>query len=255
MSNDDLAVEAERSRAVAMLSVGTVIALFAAVFCFWLSAKDSAKADTNATVAQLVSINEHKGLYIFAFFMFAISTLLIAPVFAHLALAVRARVATTPKYLLIAAIAGPLIAAAALPAYMVAQVAAAGDFANAAVHTTAEANKLLDGTGIQITTWFFRIGQVAFGVTWALIGIAAMRAGLLTRLFGYVAVAIGVANVVGPPLAALISVFWVGAVAIMLLGKSVHVPPAWVMGRAVPWSEVAAIRASELENPDELEKL
>jgi hypothetical protein len=81
-----------------------------------------------------------------------------------------------------------------------------------------------------------------------------MRVGLLTRLVGSVAVAIGAASILAPPFAALLQVFWIGAMAIMLLGESAQTPPAWKLGRPVSWREVAATGASQHEDPKDFEK-
>jgi hypothetical protein len=52
----------------------------------------------------------------------------------------------------------------------------------------------------------------------------------------------------------LLQVFWIGAMAIMLLGESAQTPPAWKLGRPVSWREVAATGASQHEDPKDFEK-
>jgi hypothetical protein len=257
MSDEEITAEVARSRAVAIVSMGTVVALLVGIFSVFLALKVPANT-TNDIVAQLEAIDSHKGLFIFAYFAFAIGMLLLIPILLHIALAVRARMPAVPKYLLYVALAGPVLVALTLPPYMFAQVAVANDFAAGTVKTVAHAKDLSTGTGIQITQLAYQFADLVLAISWVGVAIYGMRAGLLTKLFGYTAVAIAITNVFGPRLAALISVFWVGGVAIMLLGRSAMQPPAWVLGRPVPWSEVAenaeAIRAETEEASAHFEK-
>ena len=85
-------------------------------------------------------------------------------------------------------------------------------------------------------------------------GVYGMRLGLLTRLVGAVAIAIGFASVIAPPLAALLQVFWISAFAIMLLGEGPQTPPAWKLGRPVSWREVAETGAQPTADKEQLEE-
>ncbi len=67
-----------------------------------------------------------------------------------------------------------------------------------------------------------------------LVSLNAMRAGLLTRLFGYIGIAAGALLIVFP--LPIVQVFWLGGVGILLLGRWPGGDfPAWRTGNAEPW--------------------
>jgi hypothetical protein len=200
-------------------------------------------------------VYEHKLPYILSGFFLAVGSLLVAGVLTHVILAARSRSRLVPKLALFLAIAGPVLVALIFPVYTLAQVSAANDFAAASQHTLQVAKDLSDSSAIKITGNVYYLGQLVLAVAWVMCGIYGMRIGLLTRLVGAVAIAIGIANVIAPPFAALLQVFWIGAFAIMLLGESQQIPPAWKLGRPVPWSEVHAMaQEAPQENPADFNK-
>lgn len=255
MSDEELKLEAARGRMIGLASVLTVAMFSAFILTSWLALKD---ASTGDQAKHLIAVQEHKLPYILSGFFLSIASLLVAGVLSHIILAARSRSQLVPKIALYLAIAGPVLVAIIFPAYTLAQVSAASDFAAAAQQTLAEAKKLTDSGAIKITANLYYLGQLVIAVAWVMSGIYGMRIGLLTRLVGAVAIAIGIANVIAPPFAALLSVFWIGAFAIMLLSDGQQVPPAWKLGRPVPWSEVAATaRAAQdapAEDPQDFEK-
>lgn len=239
MSDQELAAEAARSRTVGLASVATVALFSTFVLCSYLALKDG-QAGENAKY--LTAIAENKFLYIAAGFCFAIAQLLVAVLLTHILFAVRTRTTSAPKLPLYVAIIGPALVALSYPAYTLANVLAAGDFA-AAAHQTAElANQQANTSAIEITRGIWLVGQGLLTFAWLSVGIFGMRVGLLTRMVGTFAMAIGVASFVAPPFAALLQVFWVSAMALMLIGDGEKIPPAWRLGRPVPWREVDAMR-------------
>lgn len=238
MDRQELLTENVRGRMVGMLSVLTVLCLCGFFFTLWLVQKDAAK--TGGDAASLVLIHEHKLAYILSWFFLAIGSLLVAPVLLHIALAARSRSTAVPKVMQVMAIAGPAIVAIVLPLFTITQVAASNDFWDGGVHTLAAAKDALDNTGVHLTTIFYQVAQLFLAVAWVMVGVYGMRVGLLSKLVGFVAIAIAAANVLAPPLAAVLQVFWIGALAIMLLGRLDQRPPAWALGRPVPWQEVNA---------------
>lgn len=251
MTEEELTVEAARSRLVGLASVLTVAMFSAFILTSWFALKD---ASTGDQAKHLAAVYEHKLPYILSGFFLSIGSLLVAGVLTHIILAARSRSQLVPKVALYLAIAGPVIVALVFPAYTLAQVSAAKDFADAAQQTLAEAKKLSDSGAIKVTGNAYYFGQLLIAVAWVMTGIYGMRIGLVTRLVGAVAIAIGIANVIAPPFAALLQVFWIGAFAIMLLGESGQIPPAWKLGRPVPWSEVAAMGHAPQEDPNDFNK-
>jgi hypothetical protein len=251
MTDDELRIEQARGRGVGLASVLTVAMFSAFIITSWLALRD---ASGGGNARRLIAIHEHKLPYVLSSFFLAVGSLLVAAMLAHIILAARSRSALVPKVALFATIAGPVLAAVVFPAFTLAQVSAAADFAAGAAHGEALARDLLGSTAIQVTTFLYMFAQAVVASAWVMTGIYGMRIGLLTRLVGSVAIAIGIANVIAPPFAALLSVFWIGAMAITLLGESAQTPPAWKLGRSVPWREVAAIAAAQGEDPADFEK-
>lgn len=251
MTDEELQLEQARGRMIGLTSVLTVALLSGFILATYFALRDSSGGNQ---AAQLKAIYEHKLAYTLSGFFFAVGSLLIAGVLTHIILAARSRSSVVPKFALYVAIAGPVLVALAYPVFTFAQVSAANDFADAAVHTNAVAKDLVDSGLGQGATAVFRFGLLLVAVAWVMVGIYGMRLGLLTRLVGAVAIAIGAANVLAAPLAALLSIFWIGAMAITLLGESAQTPPAWKLGRPVTWREVAAAAHAPGEDPSDFNK-
>lgn len=249
MTDAELTQERERSRSVGMISVITVAMFSAFVVCQYFALKDAAGGDAALT---LKSIENNKLIYILSGFFFSVATLFVAVALTHILFAARSRTTRIAKLPFYMAIAGPVLVALAYPVYTIGYVSAANDFA-ASAHGGLELAKDLSGsTLITIASGAWRLGQAMLVVAWVATGIYAMRIGLLTRMMGAFAIAIGVATLIAPPLAALLQVFWIGALAILLLGESAQIPPAWKLGRPVSWSEVDAMRR-QVAGDEELE--
>jgi hypothetical protein len=79
-----------------------------------------------------------------------------------------------------------------------------------------------------------QIGTLAMAVGLILVGLNAMRAGLLNRMLGYLGIASGAMMVlVALPI---VQIFWLGSIAFILFGRWPGGElPAWETGRAVPW--------------------
>jgi hypothetical protein len=78
------------------------------------------------------------------------------------------------------------------------------------------------------------IGTIALAAGLVLISLNAMRAGLLTRLFGYIGVIAGAMLLLLP--LPIVQVFWIGGLAVLFLGRwPGGDPPAWRTGQAEPW--------------------
>lgn len=238
MSDDELASEDARGRIVAFVSIGIVACMSASFFFLWLVQKNAERG--SELNDRLLLLNEHAGSYIAAQFFLAVGILLTSAILLHLAMAISQRVPSTPRALTIACIAGPAAIAIVLPAFTLLEISVAKDFADGANQTLKQAEELRGGVAFSIVQFAYLFGTLFYAVAWMMVGIFSVRTGLLTRLVGYTAVAIGLANVIAPPLAGIVTVFWVGAVTIMLLSRGGQKPPAWVLGRPVPWSEVAA---------------
>ncbi|MBI2691694.1 MAG: hypothetical protein HYX29_07120 [Solirubrobacterales bacterium] len=253
MTDNELEVESARSRMVALASVLTVAMLSGFIFTTWLSLRDASGRDNQK---KLETIIDHKLPYVLSSFFLAIASLLVAYVLVHLILAARSRSEAVPKIALIVSIVGPVFAAIVYPIYTLTQISAANKFAAGSAQTVQAATDLLNAGAIEFSTTIYQFAQLLVAIAWVMTGVYCMRLGLLTRLVGSVAIAIGLANAIAPPLAALLQVFWIGALAIMLIGDGPQTPPAWKLGRPVSWREVAETGAADADKAqlEEFEK-
>lgn len=79
-----------------------------------------------------------------------------------------------------------------------------------------------------------QLGTLAMAVGLILVALNAMRAGLLTRMLGYLGIASGAMMVLFP--LPIVQIFWLGSLGFVLLGRwPGGDTPAWETGRAVPW--------------------
>ena len=82
-------------------------------------------------------------------------------------------------------------------------------------------------------------GSLVLAVGLILVSLNAMRAGLLTRLFGYIGIVAGAMLILYP--LPVVQIFWMGGLGVLFLGRWPGGDlPAWSTGRAVPWPVRAA---------------
>jgi hypothetical protein len=115
-----------------------------------------------------------------------------------------------------------------------------------------EASEAISGASLAGLASGFGIGG-RFGLAIALlyIGLWGMRTGLLTRFWGSLGMALGVATLLG---LVLFLVIWFVYVGLLLLGRLPGGrPPAWGAGEAIPWPTPGDRAAESLEpaNPDD----
>lgn len=80
------------------------------------------------------------------------------------------------------------------------------------------------------------LSQLVFAVAVAMVAINAMRVGLLTRFLGYLGVFSAVLFVVPFVPVPVVQAYWLGALAVLFLGRSPSgTPAAWASGKAEPW--------------------
>lgn len=239
MTQEELQSEEARSRMVAIVSMFTVAAYMAAFLFTYLTQRG--QPDSPNFAERLLQLDAHKGTLILSFFFLSIGSLLLASMLCHLMLAVKSRDAALSKFVMILPVVGPALLAIAFPTFALAQVNVAGDFADMANKSVAAAEELGKGGFYQVSQGFLVIAAFIMGLAWVFTCHHAMRVGLLTRLLGIVGMVIGLATALNPQFSIFIQIFWIGALAIVLLSKGETRPPAWVLGRAVPWSEVQAM--------------
>ena len=94
-------------------------------------------------------------------------------------------------------------------------------------------------------TGFGFAGKLGLAIALFYIGLWAMRTGLLTRFWGSLGMALGVATLLG---LVLFLIIWFVYIAVLLLGRIPGGrPPAWEAGEAIPWPTPGEKAAAEIE--------
>ena len=109
-------------------------------------------------------------------------------------------------------------------------------------------NAIRDSSLISIGQFSGLAGYLALLVGLMYTGLWSMRTGLLSRFWGSLGMAVGVAALIGfTP----IVFIWFIYLGLLLIGKLPNGrPPAWAAGEAVPWPTAGQRVAKEIEPPD-----
>ncbi len=144
----------------------------------------------------------------------------------------RAREKTLRRFVLYLPIIGGVVVGISVLLAQIGSVMLASDFL-ASRRTVAEVSSLES----DVLLWariLFRIGSLLLAVGLLLVSLNAMRAGLLTRLFGYIGIVAGAMLLLLP--LPVVQIFWLGGLGVLFLGRwPGGDPPAWRSGRAEPW--------------------
>lgn len=109
-------------------------------------------------------------------------------------------------------------------------------------------NAITDSSLIKIGQFSGLAGDLALVIALLYTGLWAMRTGLLSRFWGSLGMAVGIAALIGFAPIAFIWFFYLG---LLLIGKLPNGrPPAWAAGEAVPWPTAGQRVAKEIEPPD-----
>lgn len=243
MDEQELLVERAHGKLAAYAALGSAAAILIAVALYVMAFKD---ADIRSKVALLTSTHDHSAQLILSSLFRTVSFALLAFVLGFLALAAKRRMPELPRATVPVAHAGPALLAIASPLMVIAQIKAAKDFTLAHPQNLKAAEAALDSSLVTITQYVTVFASMLTAVSWAIVGLFSLRSGLLTRMMGGVAIAVGVLcliSVYGPSVLVLvIQFFWLTALAVMLLATEETRPPAWNLGTAVSWREVDAAR-------------
>jgi hypothetical protein len=107
-------------------------------------------------------------------------------------------------------------------------------------------------TGLFIAAGYFDLAaNLALGFGLVLVGLNAMRAGLLSRFLGILAIIVGVLTVLFRG-AGIIEAFWLVAVGALFLNRwPGGRGPAWETGEAVPWPSAMDAQRARMEDEAE----
>jgi hypothetical protein len=224
----------------------------------------------------LRSIDEHSGTVMLSGLMQAVAFALLAIPLLYLFRAARARSEQMRSQLIGLVIAAPLFLALAAGFTAAAQQEAADEFVAGEAKPTLSRSEVRDECRSQddaeadcvkteleddaasnarteaglapLATGFGIAGALGFVVALFYTCLWAMRTGLLSRFWGSLGMALGIATLIGLIFFLLI---WLVYFALLVVGKVPGgKPPAWERGEAVPWPTPGERAAAELE-PDE----
>ena len=187
----------------------------------------------------------HSGPSIFAGALLALGMVGIAYVLWYLYAATKARRPQLPSFTRWLAIIGPLlmgVSSILVPLFRYLACQAFLDGTDTSRHAVDQA---LGGGGVLASAVAGLVGQLSLALTFVLIALNAMRAGLLTQFMGIIGVIVGGLYVfqVGP--APVLQAFWLLALVPLFLHRwPKGTPPAWTRGIAVPWPTAAERRAA-----------
>lgn len=188
-------------------------------------------------------VGTHTVPFIIGAVLMGLGTLLTFPALAYLYKATRARVERAPRIALITSAIGAVGFGIGQIVTFTSYYLGARDFAKGSDHTNAAAADALSGSGVTAGQPIAQVGQLALALAFALVGLHAMRAGLLTRFMGFLGMIVGGTLILPLDQFGIIRSFWLAAVGMLILGRLPKGrPPAWETGTAVPWPSQQEIR-------------
>lgn len=241
MATNDLitAETAERRRVAVVAILAAVLTLGSPV----LAQQLIGNAPTDNLLSQIMVLGDHRGAFLLSAALSALGLFGVIYVLDFLARATKARDPETKPYgrLLV------LIAGLAVAVYgCVTQVVTASHVVHWTTESTYTYEEVRDSLNLGVISYIGSAGQFVFAIGFILVGLNAMRVGLLTRFLGYLgaasAVLFAIPILVRLPLP-IVQSFWLVAVGLLLWNvRSPRQPPAWPTGSAVPWPSSAELR-------------
>jgi hypothetical protein len=148
-----------------------------------------------------------------------------------LGVATRARRPDLPRWAVLVALAGGVVLGLGILILQVGNVTKASAFLSGP-RTVADATT--GGSLFAFGRIMQLIGSLMLALGLVLVCLNAMRAGMLTRLYGVLGIITGATLVIFP--LPIVQVFWLGALALLCLGAwPGGLPPAWSTGKEEPW--------------------
>jgi hypothetical protein len=193
--------------------------------------------------AYAVDVGEHPAVPIAGAVLYALGSLAIFFAMAYLFRATRARRPNLPQAALILAAVGAVGYAIGRGVAEIARYLGAADFVNAADKSNSAASDALSPTATLVGQVIWQASGLALGFAFILIGLNAMRVGLLTRFMGVLAIIVGVTFVLPLDQQGIIRIFWLAALGLLFIGRwPSGTPKAWATGEAEPWPTQQQLR-------------
>jgi hypothetical protein len=153
---------------------------------------------------------------------------------AFLGVAARSRVPSLRKFIVYLPIIGGVLLAVGILVSNIGSLLAVNDLLDNTKRTVADAYDARRTGAVLYAGLLSFIGSLAVAVGVILVALNAMRAGLLTRMLGYIGIASGAMMVLFS--LPIVQVFWLVSVGFVLFGRWPGGElPAWATGESVPW--------------------
>src|SRR5829696_73653 len=190
--------------------------------------------------AQTVWLGDNATLPMLGAALFFLGSLLIFPAMGYVFRAARTRRPALGQVALLLLAFGTVAFAGGRLAIDLGSIAGAMGFDGG---TNEEARDAVNGPVVNIGLILYTTGTLALGFAFVLICLNAMRVGLLTRFMGILGVIVGATFVLPLDQQGIIRVFWLGALAALVLGRWPNgVPAAWTTGEAQAWPSQQELR-------------
>ncbi len=227
-----------------------LLSLLAAALSIAAVAIVASKFGAGGNAERLRKINDDSGFFLLAYVVQGLGFALLAVPLLYLFRAAQARGDRVRSQLVGLTIAGPLFLAAgsiltalllrdAAPDFVAKGVLGTGDHANNVAEDVIKSGSLAD-----VTTGVGFAGALSFAFAMAYTCFQAMRVGLLTRFWGSLGAALGVASFVFSQYMPL----WFIYLGLLIGGWTPRGrPPAWAAGKAIPWPTPGERAAESLQ--------
>lgn len=190
---------------------------------------------------QVAWLGDHATVPIIGAVVYGLGSLFILGAFIYLYRATKARNPRFSPLVLIAGCVGLVMFALGRTVAEISRYVGAMGFDGGGNQAAGDA---LTGGPFVIAQVVWQLGAFAAGFAFVLLGLNAMRAGLLTRFMGVLAMIVGVTFILPIDQQGVVRAFWLGALGFLLIGKWPGGPPkAWLTGEAEPWPSAAEVRA------------
>ena len=198
--------------------------------------------------AYAVDVGQHPAVPIAGAVLYGIGTIAIFYILAYLFRATRARRPELPQLALVLAAVGAIGFGIARAVAEIGRYIGAAGFVDAADKSNSAASDALSPTATLVGQVLAEFCALTLGVAFIMIALNAMRVGLLTRFMGVLGMIVGVTVAPVLPLdqQGIIRIFWLGALAFLVLGRWPNVPPAWTTGEARPWPTQQQLREQRM---------
>lgn len=224
-----------------------VVAVAAGVLLIVSAALQLAGPHTNVSEITLGLITEHKrfALDLIGAIVQAFAWLAVAWTLVFLIGATRARDEHAPPYVRYIILIGAPLTAIGIVGYITGYGIQANHFTGA--QTYPQANHLLSSPALAIFQVMDYAGELAVAVSFVLVSLQAMRAGLLTRFMGYLGIIAGILVLFVITPVPIVQAYWLVGLGVLFAGRWPNgTPPAWQSGRVERWPTSQELREQRM---------